>query len=422
MPHQRRGPENFTPSPGPVKLWHAPGGPGIRVDSHLYTGYTVPPYYDSLIAKIIAHGEDRDAAIARMRNALNEIVIEGIKTNVPLHKEIFQHGAFRAGGTDIHYLERRLGLKPIAGQSRRSIGVQIRGHSPFFARLRVGRKEENVPEFEPRSTLDARRLSGGRIRRSEPGAVEWPMTCVRLFRVARRRVVGGGRSVRPSRRACPASRSPARAQDRHHPPAARCATEKGESHGMPYLQLTIDIGSHDPAPFEDALFGLGALSVTLEDAADDPVLEPAPGETPLWPTITLKAIFDAEADPATRRGRAGRRRHERCRRRASRPAGPGVGARVAEGLPADALRPPALGLPGRHASGGPDGSASSSIPAWRSAPARTRRPRCASNGWTATTSRAAGGRLRLRLRHPRDRRGQARRRRRCTRWTSIRRH
>ena len=104
-------PKSFTPSPGPVKLWHAPGGPGIRVDSHLYTGYNVPPYYDSLVAKVVAHGEDRDTAIARMRNALNEIVVEGIKTNTPLHQEIFQHAAFRAGGTDIHYLERRLGLK-----------------------------------------------------------------------------------------------------------------------------------------------------------------------------------------------------------------------------------------------------------------------------------------------------------------------
>jgi acetyl-CoA carboxylase biotin carboxylase subunit len=104
-------PKKFTPSPGPVKLWHAPGGPGIRVDSHLYTGYNVPPHYDSLIAKVVAYGEDRDTAIARMRNALTEIVVEGIKTNVPLHQEIFQHAAFRAGGTDIHYLERRLGLK-----------------------------------------------------------------------------------------------------------------------------------------------------------------------------------------------------------------------------------------------------------------------------------------------------------------------
>ena len=104
-------PKKFTPSPGLVRLWHAPGGPGIRVDSHLYTGYSVPPHYDSLVAKVIAHGEDRDTAIARMRNALTEIVVEGIKTNVPLHQEIFQHAAFRAGGTDIHYLERRLGLK-----------------------------------------------------------------------------------------------------------------------------------------------------------------------------------------------------------------------------------------------------------------------------------------------------------------------
>ena len=104
-------PKTFAPSPGPVRLWHPPGGPGIRVDSHLYSGYTVPPFYDSLVAKIIAHGEDRDTAIARMRNALSEMVIEGIKTNAPLHQEIFGHSAFRQGGLDIHYLERRLGLK-----------------------------------------------------------------------------------------------------------------------------------------------------------------------------------------------------------------------------------------------------------------------------------------------------------------------
>jgi acetyl-CoA carboxylase biotin carboxylase subunit len=104
-------PKTFMPSPGTVNLWHAPGGPGIRVDSHMYSGYAVPPYYDSLIAKLIAHGEDRDSAIARMSTALSEIVVEGIRTNVPLHQEIFQHSVFRAGGTDIHYLEKRLGLK-----------------------------------------------------------------------------------------------------------------------------------------------------------------------------------------------------------------------------------------------------------------------------------------------------------------------
>ncbi len=103
--------KTFMPSPGPVRLWHAPGGPGIRVDSHVYSGYSVPPNYDSLIGKIIAHGEDRAAAIARMKNALAEMVIEGIKTNVPLHQEIFNHAAFRNGGLDIHYLERRLGLR-----------------------------------------------------------------------------------------------------------------------------------------------------------------------------------------------------------------------------------------------------------------------------------------------------------------------
>jgi acetyl-CoA carboxylase biotin carboxylase subunit len=103
-------PGTFMPSPGLITLAHAPGGPGIRYDSHIYSGYRVPPYYDSLIGKLIAHGHDRDAAFARMRNALVEIVIEGIKTNVPLHEEIFQHAAFQKGGTDIHYLEKRLGL------------------------------------------------------------------------------------------------------------------------------------------------------------------------------------------------------------------------------------------------------------------------------------------------------------------------
>ncbi|HTP39937.1 MAG TPA: acetyl-CoA carboxylase biotin carboxylase subunit [Steroidobacteraceae bacterium] len=104
-------PKTFMPSPGPVKLWHPPGGPGIRVDSHVYSGYNVPPYYDSMIGKLIAHGATREAAIARMRNALVELVVEGIKTNKALHQEILAHSAFQAGGLDIHYLERRLGLK-----------------------------------------------------------------------------------------------------------------------------------------------------------------------------------------------------------------------------------------------------------------------------------------------------------------------
>ena len=103
-------PQNFMPSPGKITKLHVAGGPGIRFESHIYAGYTVPPYYDSMIGKLIAYGETRDAAFARMKSALGEIVVEGIKTNVPLHQEIFQHAAFQAGGTDIHYLEKRLGL------------------------------------------------------------------------------------------------------------------------------------------------------------------------------------------------------------------------------------------------------------------------------------------------------------------------
>ena len=103
-------PKTFMPSPGTVTLWHAPGGPGVRVDSHLYSGYQVPPYYDSLIAKLITHGEDRNSAIGRMTTALNEMVVEGIRSNIALHEEICNHSAFKTGGTDIHYLENRLGL------------------------------------------------------------------------------------------------------------------------------------------------------------------------------------------------------------------------------------------------------------------------------------------------------------------------
>lgn len=102
-------PEKFTPSPGKISYFHAPGGNGVRVDSHIYSGYTVPPFYDSLIGKLITWGPDRDTAIARMRNALEETVIEGIKTNIPLHRDkIFRDKAFLAGGVDIHHLEKKL--------------------------------------------------------------------------------------------------------------------------------------------------------------------------------------------------------------------------------------------------------------------------------------------------------------------------
>ena len=103
-------PKNFRPSPGKINIFHAPGGPGIRIDSHLYDGYVVPPYYDSLIAKLIAHGSTRAAALARMTTALDEIVVDGISTNVPLHRDLIRDAAFMTGGTDIHYLERKLAL------------------------------------------------------------------------------------------------------------------------------------------------------------------------------------------------------------------------------------------------------------------------------------------------------------------------
>ena len=101
-------PYRFTPSPGRITSYHMPGGPGIRVDSHAYNGYFVPPHYDSLIGKIIAYGDTREQAIARLSIALSETVIEGIKTNIPLHQEMLLDAAFLSGGTSIHYLEQKL--------------------------------------------------------------------------------------------------------------------------------------------------------------------------------------------------------------------------------------------------------------------------------------------------------------------------
>ena len=98
-------PYKFTPSPGRITMWHPPGGPGVRVDSHAYTNYFVPSNYDSMIGKIIVHGDTRDQALARMRTALSETVIEGIQTNIPLHRELMVDAKFIEGGTSIHYLE-----------------------------------------------------------------------------------------------------------------------------------------------------------------------------------------------------------------------------------------------------------------------------------------------------------------------------
>jgi acetyl-CoA carboxylase, biotin carboxylase subunit len=101
-------PETFVPSPGRITSYHAPGGPGIRVDSHVYHNYFVPPNYDSMIGKVIAYGDTREQAIARMRVALSEMVVEGIKTNIPLHQDLLLDASFLRGGTSIHYLEQRM--------------------------------------------------------------------------------------------------------------------------------------------------------------------------------------------------------------------------------------------------------------------------------------------------------------------------
>ena len=103
-------PDNFMPSPGNIKKLHWPGGPGVRVDTHIYAGYTVPPHYDSMIAKLITHGCSRDVAIARMQGALSEAVIDGIKTNIPLQQRNMDDANFQIGGVNIHYLEKKLGL------------------------------------------------------------------------------------------------------------------------------------------------------------------------------------------------------------------------------------------------------------------------------------------------------------------------
>ena len=101
-------PRNFLPSPGTINTFHAPGGPGVRVDSHVYNGYTVPPHYDSLIGKLITHGDTRTAALAKMRQALDELIVEGIRTNAALHRELVVDTSFMAGGVSIHYLESKL--------------------------------------------------------------------------------------------------------------------------------------------------------------------------------------------------------------------------------------------------------------------------------------------------------------------------
>ena len=104
-------PISFLPQPGVIRSFHAPGGNGVRVDSHIYNGYSVPPHYDSLLGKLITHGSDRESALLRMMIALDEMVVEGIKTNIELHADLVRDPAIREGGVDIHYLEKKLDLQ-----------------------------------------------------------------------------------------------------------------------------------------------------------------------------------------------------------------------------------------------------------------------------------------------------------------------
>ncbi len=107
MPHQRRGSlRNFQPSPGLITAYHPPGGPGVRVDTHVYAGYTVPPYYDSLLAKVIVHGNDRAEALRRMDQALDSFILEGVTTTIPFLARVIRHPDFVAGKVDTRFLER----------------------------------------------------------------------------------------------------------------------------------------------------------------------------------------------------------------------------------------------------------------------------------------------------------------------------
>src|SRR5690606_39197127 len=194
-------PKTFMPCPGLVKNYHAPGGFGVRVDSHLYSGYTVPPNYDSMIAKIITYGETREIALNRMRNALDETIVDGIRTNIPLQQMLVRDTEFAKDGVNINYLEKKLG-------------------------------------------------------RYRPAPVT-SVTGLFLF----------------------------------DPP-------------MPWLRLKIKANRPQTEKIEDALLASGAVSVTLQDAADQPIFEPALGEAPLWDEVRITGLYTADVDTAEASRRA----------------------------------------------------------------------------------------------------------------------
>ena len=195
-------PVTFVPSPGRITQYHTPGGPGIRYDSHAYNNYYVPPHYDSLIGKLIAHGDTREQAIARMRIALSEMVIEGIHTNIPLHQELMNDAAFVRGGMSIHYLEEKMAaLKSIQPEALRprdhGLAPRERG-----GRGRAGRRAGRGPRGGRRRLDRARRRRRGHRRRERD---------LRRARRRRRRLAAlppRGAPARPTRMPAPPSRRP----------------------------------------------------------------------------------------------------------------------------------------------------------------------------------------------------------------------
>ena len=155
------------PRPGRITMWHPPGGPGVRVDSHAYAGYFVPPNYDSMIGKLIVHGDTREQALARMRTALSEIVVEGIKTNIPLHRELMVDAKFIEGGTSIHYLE---GWLEPAQAVRRATHARARAASaPSAGRGGVRRADRRVGRVVGLGRRRRRRHGDEQALFGEPG-------------------------------------------------------------------------------------------------------------------------------------------------------------------------------------------------------------------------------------------------------------
>lgn len=179
-------PNTFLPSPGKITRFHAPGGFGVRWESHIYAGYTVPPYYDSMIGKLICYGESRDVAIARMKNALQELIIDGIKTNVDLQMRIMSDENFQHGGTNIHYLEKNSACR----KNNSALSAKGRVNRPFFFfSLLIYTMRYNPRFLHPQGTKNGQTLCSG-PQRSALGAVADPSLPCRL--AGRRLFAGGG--------------------------------------------------------------------------------------------------------------------------------------------------------------------------------------------------------------------------------------